>query len=1136
MVIERQRASISVSGDEKNPDDVTTGENSQKPAGIPPKAAFSDDFDDPLNRSADELPDDEPLTPELVEEEAIRGDFMLRWATIFLALLMAFGQLNDTKPLVLIKSGDYMRSHGFLPPRTDQFSMTMEGQPVTNLSWVFDHVVSLCWLIAGVKGLTLLKVLVAGLSSFLLVRVSIPGVSTWWSSICAIFAVIACSSDYLPLPELATIAGMTLTMHFLAQHRLGTAKGLVWKLPVLMAVWCNLDSHAWVGAGVVAACAVGTGLSGKLRNRSTQPTAEQSSLALPAVLCFVALLINPFPLGSLLSPLKTYSVEYPALQSQRRLDSAFATISFDGRVDAYSVLNPSAVVLFDHSQIAGLAVMLMAFVVLILARSSRDLGFLFSLLFMTGLVLLAAHEIPAAAIVAAVVAGISAQDWYRRSFNMKYSTETRELLWSRGGRALTVGGLALIGFCVVAARLPGAMPLGFGFDPETQVTIDSFSEQLKTVPESARVLHTRIEQGDLMIWNGRKSFVDSRVLPFGRPGDPDSVFGKHANVLSSLLQPPPDGPVSDDPQAKEQQEKEKQQRIAAAKDTVNEYEISHVITRLAPPGPPDYASMRNLAGSGEWIPVNIGASAAILERLPPSTTEEMAVAKFPKFMEMAFRDSGIVPASMRQFASPPTFYEKYVYRHRAFDDLNKRFGRHYGMLGRSQPRSVDQILSNIAVLTLAIRHLNVSLAEQQKDAEKYVLLGQCYGQIGVLEEALAAAGMPGRVRQMRYQQAVVAFRQATLIDPENLDAWDGLFQLHARMQRIDLALECLDKWLELAELKPPASGDQYEEFLTQRFVQKRELEDQVAQSDERLAEAVKQQSEEMKKAAEATKAATAKSEAAESDPTAMLESGEVIGAAALQNTSGRPRKALQTLNEKSSLVRSNVVGSLLLGQLLLETGEPEEAHRTLALLSSELSRQPDALAGAEWQLPTAVSQLAVCDYTSAAETWGKQLTQLNKQVQNPAMFTSMLFSLPMVADVNYGVNDALPVWPFRNSFAASEVVQVTNELRAEVSLLLALVRMEEGLLKDARTALARVISEYGDTSSRTLASAYFSMVDEKPAEFLTANSLSLWEEFEYPGEVIPAAPDAAGTPTGQTPAGQPAAAQPPATQNSSAPK
>lgn len=104
--------------------DHSPGDEPQKsPEQVPPAAAaeskksvFSDNFDDPERRASDdELPEDEPLTPELVEEEAIRGDFMLRWAVICLAALMAFTCISDTKPLVLIRSGEQMRQNGFLP-------------------------------------------------------------------------------------------------------------------------------------------------------------------------------------------------------------------------------------------------------------------------------------------------------------------------------------------------------------------------------------------------------------------------------------------------------------------------------------------------------------------------------------------------------------------------------------------------------------------------------------------------------------------------------------------------------------------------------------------------------------------------------------------------------------------------------------------------------------------------------------------------------------------------------------------------------------------------------------------------------------------------------------------------------------
>jgi hypothetical protein len=129
--------------------DASQDSESPKPEDVSPVSAskiFSDERD-----LEDELPEEEPLTPEMVEEEAVRGDFMLRWAVVGLAVLMGFTQINDTKPLVLIQSGDYMRAHGLLPPRTDVFSLTMAEKPAPNVSWLFDHVVSLCWAMGGEK-------------------------------------------------------------------------------------------------------------------------------------------------------------------------------------------------------------------------------------------------------------------------------------------------------------------------------------------------------------------------------------------------------------------------------------------------------------------------------------------------------------------------------------------------------------------------------------------------------------------------------------------------------------------------------------------------------------------------------------------------------------------------------------------------------------------------------------------------------------------------------------------------------------------------------------------------------------------------------------------------------------------------
>ena len=1004
-----------------------------------------------------------------------------------------------------------MRANGFLPPRVDQFSHTVEGQSVSNVSWLFDHIVSLSWLVGGGHGLTLLKVLVAALSAWLLVRISVPGVSTWWSSICAVFAVVACSSDYLPVPELITILGITLTMGLLFQHRQGQASGLTWKLPLLIAVWCNLDPRAWVGAGVIAAYAAGAAMTSRIaaRKRLIPGAGGPEGLLVPALLCVVALLINPFHLNSLLTPLTTYTIEYPAMQSQRGLDSTSAPISFDGRVDYYSILNPTAMKLFDHSQIAGLAILLMAFVVLLMARTVKDLGFLMVLVFMCSLVLLKAHELPAAAVAAAVVAGVSAQDWYRRSFSMKYTTESRELLFSRGGRAATVLGLAAIGFCVVASRLPGAMPLGFGFDKETQTTIDSFSEQIKSLNPEARILHTRIEQGDMLIWNGRKSFIDSRVVPFGRPGDPDSiggpddpksVFSKHVNILRMLMLPPAEPSKTSDPKEKEQIEMSKRVRFEAANEAVHEFKITHAITRLAPPGRADYTSMAMLASSSGWFVVSIGPSAAILERRTPSTPVDYLRSKSPQFAKMAFQTAGLAPPGLRQFATQPTFYEKHVYGSRPSTNINKRLAGHYLYLIGGQPESFEQILSGLSNATLSIRHLNLSLAESPDDAEAFEMLGRCYLRLGVMEQMLGNQQSGGRLKQLRYFQTVMAFRQGLVINPESLNCWDGLQSAYQQLNRLDLASEALEQWLQLAEANPPATGLMYEEILTQRYVQQRDFRDKLREMDTRFEEAIAQQ-QPLEAEADGGQAAKTADEAS--------DAREVVMQAAIANSGGLPRKALQILQEKSDLVRLDPLGSLLIGRLMLEAGDLEEAHRALAELKNAAQARPEVFAQSEWQLPIAISELAIGDYGAASATWNSQLADLKRIAAAPELYAGALFSLPLVADVNMVVNGNLPLWPFRHGLAAGDAVSNITEVRAELLLMIALARVEEGDLKTAKSLIQSVLSEYGESGSRSLATVYYSLMDDAAGTFVDANRFDVREEYLFPGEVLPA-PDISG--------------------------
>src|SRR4051812_13803052 len=51
---------------------------------------------------AEDLPEWEPLTPELVEDDAIRGDFAMRWVVVGLAMLLGCSQIAETKTLIHI--------------------------------------------------------------------------------------------------------------------------------------------------------------------------------------------------------------------------------------------------------------------------------------------------------------------------------------------------------------------------------------------------------------------------------------------------------------------------------------------------------------------------------------------------------------------------------------------------------------------------------------------------------------------------------------------------------------------------------------------------------------------------------------------------------------------------------------------------------------------------------------------------------------------------------------------------------------------------------------------------------------------------------------------------------------------------
>ncbi|HAA51343.1 MAG TPA: hypothetical protein DCE43_16620, partial [Planctomycetaceae bacterium] len=134
----------------------------------------------------DDLPEYEPLTPELVEEEAERGDFMLRWAVVLLAILLGCHGVYQTTTLARTASGQYMAANGLLPPTTDVFSLTATDRNWINLGWGTDLILASLYALPGQDiCLTLFAAAMAGLTLGLLVHISRPGLPSWWTSVLA---------------------------------------------------------------------------------------------------------------------------------------------------------------------------------------------------------------------------------------------------------------------------------------------------------------------------------------------------------------------------------------------------------------------------------------------------------------------------------------------------------------------------------------------------------------------------------------------------------------------------------------------------------------------------------------------------------------------------------------------------------------------------------------------------------------------------------------------------------------------------------------------------------------------------------------------------------------------------------------
>ncbi len=505
-----------------------------------PDVAQDTESSEPATASEEDLPEWEPLTPELVEEEAERGDFMLRWAIVLLAVLLGCYGIHQTTTLLRTASGQYMASHGLLPPSNDVFSLTATDRAWVNLGWGTDLILAGLYALPGQEiFLTLFAAVMAGLTLGLMVHISRPGLPSWWTSVMAAVALLAAFPQFVAGPESVTLLGLAVQVWLLHRFGLSGRSRDLWALVGVQVLWVNLDPRAWIGLLLLLLYGLGEYLGNRV-NRPGLASHEHRKLYWQVTGgVAVACLVNPFHVDALLAPFVLYGTEYPALQAYNLLGLDQPT-AID-RLQHY----PLTAIVYHRGQwgnwswlnyhvIAGLLVLVAAGVAIFLNRRRADYGHVAVLAGLFVLSLLATRELAPAAVVAAVLASLNAQDWYKVSFPQEYTIEPRDLAFSRGGRSVTVLAFFAVAFLAISGRLTPerGRKLGLGFDPSLSSAVEGMTadlnERLFTVSGD---LADDLDRGNLNT-TLRKQFTTNKIslpeemnLSVRRPGSTWTIRG-----------------------------------------------------------------------------------------------------------------------------------------------------------------------------------------------------------------------------------------------------------------------------------------------------------------------------------------------------------------------------------------------------------------------------------------------------------------------------------------------------------------------------------------------------------------------------------------------------------------------------------
>lgn len=182
-------------------------------------------------------------------------------------------------------------------PKTDIFSNTKPGQPLTTTEWLSEALYAIPYLFMGLNGVVLLAALLIATTITLVFRETVSQSNSYFmAGLLAFWAIPATLFHWLARPHL--FSWLALAIWAPAVDRLGRGeKAPLWQFPLIMLVWANLHGGFIVGFLVWFAYLAGW-IVDYLSNKDSRPTIDVfKRLLAVGGLSFLASLVNPSMLG-----------------------------------------------------------------------------------------------------------------------------------------------------------------------------------------------------------------------------------------------------------------------------------------------------------------------------------------------------------------------------------------------------------------------------------------------------------------------------------------------------------------------------------------------------------------------------------------------------------------------------------------------------------------------------------------------------------------------------------------------------------------------------------------------------------------------------------------------------------------------